>query len=184
MFQLNEVNNAYSELLSKRAVTENSLIQSHLKWQKAANDIALSEGLLKISVNPKLKDMLGYPQNMTFFDWVIVSAYYSIFHAAQALLGMKHVRIVDRMHYATLTAFAKHFVISGELEEELFFIYEDSEAKAKELLDIFEEEKVKRGIFQYHRLSRNNFEPAEQSVKNAKIFLEAVQEILKKNKII
>lgn len=83
-----------------------------------------------------------------------------------------------------MIAFAKHFIINNELAEELFLIYEDAENKAKELLEIFEEEKEKRGLFQYHRLSRNNFEPAKKSIDNAKKFLETIQKVLRKNKII
>jgi uncharacterized protein (UPF0332 family) len=115
---------------------------------------------------------------------VIVSSYYSIFHAAQALLGIKGIKIQERVHRATLVSFAKHFIINDELEDELFFIYEDVENKAKDLLEIFEEEKKKRGMFQYHRLSKNNLEPAQESVEHAKTFLDAVGKILSKKKVI
>ncbi len=66
----------------------------------------------------------------------------------------------------------------------MFLIYENAESKASELLDIYEEEKEKRGLFQYHRLSRNNLEPAQDSINNAKQFLGTVQEVLKKKNII
>lgn len=184
MLQLNEVEEKYEKLLGMGAVKEGSNIQSHLKWMKATNDLSLAKGLLKISTDNKLKEILGYPENTTFFDWIIVCSYYSIFHAAQSLLGIKGVKIIDRLHHATLISFAKHFIVSNELAEELFLIYEDTESKAAELLEIFEEEKGKRGLFQYHRLSRNNLEPAEKSIKNAKMFLEAVQEVLRKKNII
>jgi uncharacterized protein (UPF0332 family) len=123
-------------------------------------------------------------QSKAFSDWVIVCSYYSIFHATQALLGMKRVKIGGRMHYAALIAFAKHFIINDELQSELFFIYEDVENKARELMEIFEEEKRKRGLFQYHRLSRDNLEPAKESLENARKFLEAIQGVLRKNKVI
>lgn len=184
MLQLNEVENKYKELLIKSAIKENNSILSHLKWQKAVNDLSLAEGLLKISTNQEIKDKLGYAKETTFFDWVIVSAYYSVFHSTQALLGMKKIKIKNQVHYATLIAFAKNFIINNELESELFFMYEKAENKAKELLDILEEERSKRGLFQYHRLSRNNLVPAKESVENAKRFLEAIHEVLKKNKIV
>jgi uncharacterized protein (UPF0332 family) len=151
---------------------------------KASNDLSLAKGLLKISTDDKIKNILDYTKDVTFFDWVIVCSYYSIFHATQALLGIKKIKIEDRVHQATLVSFAKHFIINKELEDELFFIYEDAEKKARELLDIFEEEKQKRGLFQYHRLSKQNIAPAEESVHNAKFFLEVIQKILKKNQII
>ena len=184
MHQLKQVEEKYKELLKVKAIKTNANIQSHLKWQKAVNDLSLAKGLLKISTNDKIKESLDYPENTTFFDWVIVSSYYSIFHATQALLGIKKIKIKDRLHSATLTAFAKHFIINNELADELFFIYKDAETKASELLDILEEEKEKRGIFQYHRLSRNNLKPAKESIENAETFLEAVQEVLKNKNVI
>ena len=186
MLQLNQVEDKYQELLKAKdkPITENSNVLSHLKWLKAVNDLSLAEALLKISTDAKVKKILDYSEETTFFDWVIVCSYYSIFHATQALLGMQGVKITNRLHYATLVAFAKHFIINNELAEELFLIYEDAESKASELLHIFEEEKEKRGLFQYHRLSRSNLEPAKESIGNAKVFLQAVQEVLKKRNII
>jgi uncharacterized protein (UPF0332 family) len=186
MFQAKQVEEEYQKLLKAedKPIREKTMVQSHLKWQKAVNDLSLSEGLLKISTDEKAKDALGYTKDRTFYDWVIVSSYYSIFHATQALLGMKKVKIGSRHHYATLIAFARNFIVNNELADELFFIYEDSEKKAKELLDIIEEEKQKRGIFQYHRLSKNNLGPARESVDNAKTFLATIQEVLKKNRVI
>lgn len=186
MRQANEIEAEYKKLLNAKPkpIFENSIVQSHLKWQKATHDLSLAEGLLKISTNNKIKDGLGYSDDVTFYDWVIVCSYYSIFHATQALLGIKKVKIVGRLHYATMIAFAKQFIINNELAEELFLIYEDAEQKAHDLLEIFEEEKGKRGEFQYHRLSRNNLEPAKESIENAREFLNAVQEILAKKNII
>ncbi|MBU1854433.1 MAG: hypothetical protein KKF89_01810, partial [Nanoarchaeota archaeon] len=176
MLQAKQIEKEYNELLVKKdkPIKENANVLSHLKWQKAVNDLALAKGLLKISTDSNIKDSLDYPDNTTFFDWVIVCSYYSIFHATQALLGIKKIKITSRLHHATMIAFAKQFIINQELEEELFLIYEDTETKAKELLEIFEEEKGKRGLFQYHRLSRNNLIPAKESINNAKIFLEAI----------
>jgi len=186
MLQAKQVEEEYNKLLSAkdRPIREKAPVQSHLKWQKAVNDLALSQGLLKISTNEKIKDALGYSKETTFFDWVIVSSYYSIFHAAQALLGVKQIKITGRLHHATLISFAKHYIINNELAEELFLIYEDAEKKANKLLEIIEEEKQKRGLFQYHRLSKDNLGPAQESVENAKTFLETIQKVLSKNKVI
>ncbi|PIN69616.1 hypothetical protein COV93_04790 [Candidatus Woesearchaeota archaeon CG11_big_fil_rev_8_21_14_0_20_43_8] len=151
---------------------------------KSKNDLMLAKGLLRISIDNEIKDRLDYPKDATFYDWVIVCSYYSIFHSAQSLLGIKRLKIINRMHHATMIAFAKHFIVNDELAEELFLLYEDVEAKASELMDIFEEEKAKRGIYQYHRLSRNNLEPAEESIKNAEIFLKTVQDVLVNKRII
>lgn len=186
MLRPSEIEDEYERLLKAKdkPIIENSSVQCWLKWQKATHDLLLAEGLLKISTDIKLKESLEYIENVTFFDWAIISSYYSIFHATEALLGMKRVRIEGRMHHATLVSFAKHFIINNELAAELFLIYENSEEKAKDLLEIFEEEKGKRGDFQYHKLSKNNLGPATDSIHNAKVFLKAVREVLEKNNII
>ena len=186
MRQAKQVEQAYRDLLQAKGspIKEKSVVLVAVKWAKATNDLALAQGLLKLSTTDALKDVLGYTKDTTFFDWAIVSSYYSIFHATQALLGLKNVKIQSRLHYATLIAFTKHFIVNNHLKEELFLIYEDAEKKARELLDIIEEEKQKRGMFQYHRLSKNNFGPAQESVRNAQVFLEAIQEVLGKHNVI
>lgn len=186
MLQPNEIEEKYNALVKSKdnPIQENALVQSHLIWMKATNDLLLAECLLKISTDAKVKNILGYLEDTSFFDWVIVTSYFSIFHATRALLGLKKVKIKSRMHFATLIAFGKHFINNNELSEELFLIYEDAESKAHELLEIFEEEKIKRGIFQYHRLSKNNLEPAQRSIENAKTFLATIQEVLKKKNVI
>ena len=110
MRQASEIEEEYGKLLNAKdkPIYENSIVQSHLKWQKAVHDLSLAEGLLKISTNKKIKDSLGYPDDTTFYDWVIVSSYYSIFHATQALLGIKKIKITGRLHHATMIAFANN----------------------------------------------------------------------------
>lgn len=186
MLQHNKISEEYGKLLKAddKPIKLDANVQCHLKWDKAINDLSLAEGLLKLSIDKKIKESLNYSEKATFFDWVIVCSYYSIFHAAQALLGIKGIKINNRMHHATLISFAKHFIVNNELADELFLIYEDAESKASELLEIFEEEKSKRGLFQYHRLSRNNLQPAKESINNAKKFLQTVQEVLRKKNII
>jgi hypothetical protein len=68
MLQYNEVESKYNELLKAKGnpIKENSIVQSHLKWIKAVNDLSLAEGLLKISTNPRIKDALGCPKQSFF----------------------------------------------------------------------------------------------------------------------
>jgi uncharacterized protein (UPF0332 family) len=179
-----QVNEEYAKLRKEGAIRSKSLVNSRQKWEKARNDLMLAQGLLKICTEEPLKRSLAFPRTATFYDWVIVCSYYSIFHSAQALLGIKGIKIQSRVHHATLIAFAKQFVVNGELSDELFTLYEDTEAKAHELLDIIEDERHKRVQFQYHRLSRNNLGPARQSVENARTFLDAIGKVLAKKNVV
>lgn len=99
MLQHNEVEDKYNGLLKAEdnPIREDANVQSHLKWAKATNDLLLAEGLLKISTDAKIKESLHYFDGTSFFDWVIVCSYYSIFHATQALLGIKRLKITGRL---------------------------------------------------------------------------------------
>ena len=65
-----------------------------------------------------------------------------------------------------------------------FVFYEADIRDTAALAGIFEKEKIKRGKFQYHRLSKSNLEPAKKSIENAKIFLNAIEKVLGNKKVI
>ena len=69
MLQAKQVEEEYNKLLNAKdkPIREKASVQSHLKWQKAVNDLALSQGLLKISIDEKIKGALGYSKETTFF---------------------------------------------------------------------------------------------------------------------
>jgi hypothetical protein len=71
-------------------------------------------------------------------------------------------------------------MINKELEDELFLMYEDAEAKAEELFNSLSDEREKRGQFTYERLPKANRLPAEESIKNATQFVRDIETILKK----
>lgn len=76
-------------------------------------------------------------------------------------------------------ALAKYFIINKELEDRLFFLYEDAEKRAEELFSTLLEEKKKRGNFTYERLPKANKQPAKESIENAVQFIRDIESILK-----
>ena len=75
------------------------------------------------------------------------------------------------MHKKTLDAFKKEFIDSGLLDAKLLVIYKQMIVRAETLLEIFRVEKKKRGDFTYNTIPQANMAPAEESIKNAKIFI-------------
>jgi hypothetical protein len=53
----------------------------------------------------------------------------------------------------------------------LLEIYRQMVVRADELLGIFREEKRKRGTFTYSTIAQANKGPADDSIKNAKVFV-------------
>ncbi len=71
-----------------------------------------------------------------------------------------------------------------ETQEELPKYIKAKMEKQQKMQKLFEEEKKKRGVFQYNLLSRQNVEPATESLQNATKFVDAVRYILSKNNLI
>lgn len=150
-----------------------------LNFNRAENELKHAETMFKISENNKLKPELGLLNEDTFYSGVISHAYYAIFYAAKALLMSAKVKTRSpNIHKATLDAFSYHFIINSKLDFELLRIYKSAIIKADSLLGLFVSEKEKRGEFTYQKLPDANKEPANESIKNATIFLTHIKKVI------
>ena len=149
--------------------------------QRALNEISIAKLLLTISGNDKKKQEFQIDEDMTFYSGAISHAYYSIFYAAKATLLTRGIKTeMPDVHKKTYEAFKAEFVDSGVLDIELLNIYQKMIVRADELLQIFKDEKWKRGHFTYQTIPQANKEPAEQSIQNASVFLKNIRMILDK----
>ncbi|HZX45299.1 MAG TPA: HEPN domain-containing protein [Candidatus Nanoarchaeia archaeon] len=127
----------------------------------------------------KLKTELELLEKDTFYSGAIAHAYYAIFYATKALLLKERVKTKSpNIHKATLDSFAYYFVISGKLDLELLKIYRSAIIRADSLLGLLLSEKDKRGEFTYQKLPDANKQPAEESIKNAIIFLTHINKLI------
>jgi uncharacterized protein (UPF0332 family) len=157
-------------------------LEVRLYTGRAENELRLSNALFNLSKNSKLKIELGANESDTFYSAVISHAYYSIFYAAKALLLTKNVRTKPPdVHKKTYEEFKKHFVDTGLLDVELLKIYHTMIVRADELLSLFRLEKEKRSRFTYQTLAQANIPYAEESIKNARKFLENIMEIIRRS---
>ena len=146
---------------------------------RANNEIFAAESLKKLSEGERQKIEFNLPENVTFYSSVISHAYYSIFYASKALLLLKNIKTSSpEIHRKTLEEFDKNFVKTGILDVKLLQIYQKMIIRADDLLEIFAEEKGKRGRFTYNTIPQANKEPAEDSLKNAKIFLANITKVI------
>jgi uncharacterized protein (UPF0332 family) len=147
--------------------------------QRSLNEISIAKLLLNVSENIKKKQEFQIEEDMTFYSGVISHAYYCIFYAAKAVLLTHGIKTeMPDVHKKTYEAFKAEFVDSGVLDIELLKIYRKMIVRADELLQIFKDEKWKRGHFTYQTIPQANKEPAEQSVKNSSAFLKNIKRIL------
>ena len=145
---------------------------------RAENEIVVAEKVKEMSDYDDVREFMKIGKDMIFYSAVISHSYYSIFYAAKALLLTKGIRTDSpEVHKKTLDTFKEHFVDTGILDVKLLEIYKKMIVRADELLQIFKEEKKKRGDFTYKTLPQANQEPAVDSIKNAKTFVSNIKKI-------
>lgn len=147
--------------------------------ERADNELLLSTKLKILTEDENVKNFLKIPRNKTFYSAVISHAYYAIFYAAKAILLTKGITTSPpEIHKRTFDEFKKHFVDTGLLDVRLLEIYKKMIIRAEYLLEIFKDEKWKRGHFTYKTIPQANKEPADESLKHAKIFVSNVIKVI------
>ena len=156
-----------------------SMVKIYLS--RALNELSQAKLLFAISNSNEKKQEFQIEEEMTFYSGVISHAYYSIFYSAKALLLTRGIKTTaPQVHKKTYEAFKEHFVDSGIIDVELLKIYENIIVKADELLQIFKDEKWKRGHYTYKTIPQANKEPAEQSINNSTKFIKNIKSIIEK----
>ena len=152
-----------------------------LYLERAEHEFRLAKVMFNLSGIEKAKIELGANPYDTFYSAVISHCYYSIFYGAKAILLKKGIKTkIPNEHKKTYEEFKKNFVDNGELDIELFKIYNEMIIKADELLSLFSHEKWKRGHFTYKTIAQANINPAKESIENTIKFLSNIKKVLEK----
>ncbi len=156
-----------------------SMVKIYLK--RALNEINAAKILFGVSENALKKQEFYVEEEATFYSSVITHSYYSIFYTAKAILLTKNIKTESpEIHKKTFEIFKNRFAESGILDVNLLEIYKKMIVKADELLQIFKNEKWKRGHFTYKTIPQANKNPAEESMKNAVYFVKNIRAVLEK----
>lgn len=149
--------------------------------QRAHNELSIAKLLFTISNDLKKKQEFQIDDEVTFYSSVISHSYYGVFYGATAILLTKGIKNeMPNVHKKTYESFEEHFVKTGILDAQLLQIYQKMMVRADELLQIFKDEKWKRGHFTYQTIPQANKEPAEQSIQNALTFIRNIKIVLEK----
>jgi len=155
-----------------------SLIEVYI--DRANNEVMAAESLKRLSENDEDKMNFDLPDDISFYSSVISHSYYAIFYATKALLLIKGIVTKSpEVHKRTFEEFKKNFVDTKELDVNFLKIYKKVIVRADELLEIFKDEKWKRGHFTYQTIPQANKEPAEDSLKNSKFFVSNIIKVIK-----
>ncbi|MBI3412852.1 MAG: HEPN domain-containing protein [Candidatus Aenigmarchaeota archaeon] len=146
---------------------------------RANNELLAAESLKKLSEEAVLKKQFQLPTKITFYSSVISHSYYAIFYAAKAILMKKGIKTsAPEIHKKTIEEFEKNLVKTGILDVKLLEIYKTMAVRADGLLEIFKDERWKRGNFTYNTIPQANREPSEDSLSNAKLFVSNISRVI------
>ena len=148
--------------------------------KRSENELMIAEKLKRLSEEKEAKEFMEIPESVTFYSSVISHSYYAIFYSAKAILLTKNIKTSPpEVHRKTFEEFKRRFVDTGNLDVKLLEIYRKMIVRADKLLEIFRDEKWKRGNFTYNTIPQANREPAEDSLKNAKLFVSNIEKVIR-----
>jgi len=147
---------------------------------RADNELLAARTLYRISIDEQRKIAFQLPSRITFYSSVISRAYYSIFYCTQAYLQSKRISISSKQgqHQQVYSAF-KRLVMGGIVSKDLLVLYDSVRIKAELLLSIFHNERRKRSQFTYETLPEANRSPAEESLRQAFLFVSPLKQLLR-----
>lgn len=152
----------------------------------AEKTLQTADALMKISEKTDIKKQLGLLENFETYLWVIVSSYYSMFYAVNALFSKNGIKIGDKIaHKVASDVFYYYFVKNNKIARELFEAYGEAKSdamdltnyseQAERLSDNFNSEKEKRHKFQYDTTENIKRGYAQTSLKKARDFLDKIE---------
>lgn len=156
------------------------MVKIYLK--RAENEINAAKILFEISNSDENKKEFNIEEGTTFYSSVISHSYYAIFYSAKGLLLTEHIKTSSpEVHKKTYEEFKKSFVDTGILDVNLLNIYKKMIIRADQLLQVFKDEKWKRGHFTYETIPQANKSPADESLRHAKLFASNIRKIIENN---
>lgn len=175
------------------------MIDDKRKKEAQANFRAyLDDGLIKKALNPIAEEMYLKNAELSLqvanelsnsplrpYLWVIVTSYYSMFYAANAVIAHLGYKTGEKIVHK-VTSDALIVLVLDKLKKELIENYEEckeealeiASVKAEELLENYEWEKNKRSTFQYNMLERTKESKAQTSFSRATEFLFEMRKLL------
>ena len=145
--------------------------KAELYIKRAKTELESAEILFDASSKKEIKQNFRIEEDATYYSGVIAHSYYCIFYCAKAMLLSKNIETESpEVHRKTFDRFEEIFIRTNLLDVALLKIYSEMIIRAETLLEIYWNEKRKRGDFTYNTIPQANKEPAEESVRNSKEF--------------
>ncbi len=140
-------------------------------FEKARNNIITMEILNKVR---NFSELLAIPKTYNSDEWVVITAYYSMYMAALSILAKLGYK--SKNHTATIVALEEFFVKKNLLEKEYLGILEKIKIKKEEIEEL-EKIRNRREIAQYSITKETTRVLAEETMKDAHRFINRLEEL-------
>lgn len=120
--------------------------------------------LQKISDEENVKELIDLPKSITYYDWVVVTGYYSMYMAAQAALSRLGYRVKN--HKATILAL-EEFYVKKKILDEKYLTFLENAGLDKEQIQQLELTKRNRETAQYDVRDETQKKTAQETTEKA-----------------
>lgn len=196
--QIREIKKLVPQLVEEEVIVKKEENKKLVNFyiEQAEDSLNSAQALYKLSTNPELQNLMGFP-NLKGFLWVINPSYYSMFYLVSALLASKGIKIKSEMsiHKLAFHAFVYYFYLTGKITknyvedflemqqdaEELLGkeeIIKKAEEKAKELVIHLDLEREKRKTFTYELERTKIMTKAKTSLERANNFHKEIKKLI------
>lgn len=143
---------------------------------KARHNLETANIMLNLSESTTAKEALKISASYVAYDWVIVSAYYAMYHAALGALAALGFKSED--HDATRTALLYYYVLEGSLESRYVATLEKARKLEEEYVQKLYNAKRTRRIAQYSVEGEFSKAEAKNLIEDAQQFVNRISELL------
>jgi len=148
--------------------------------EKARTNLTTMSILSAIKKNKKVIELLNIPEDYSPNEWIVTTAYYSMYLAALAALAKLGYK--SKNHIATVLALEEFFVKRGLLEKEILELIEKARLEV-EYIEMIKTAKDKREIAQYSPTKKTVDSVAEDIKKDAYEFVDRMEKLFEEIKI-
>ena len=143
--------------------------------EKARTNLITMNLLLELNEDKKVRKLLKIPENYDASEWAVISAYYTMYSSALALIAK--IGFKSKTHTATISLLDEFYVKKYLLHKEDLSLISYASLKKEELEQI-SEARHKREIAQYSVTKQTTKNIAESIKKDAYDFVNKCDKIL------
>lgn len=143
---------------------------------KADHNFMVSNILLKLGDNEEAKKALSIPKDFSAFDWIVITAYYAMYHSALAALAS--IGYKSDNHTATIIALEVFFVKKNLLEKEFLDKLKQARELEEEYVQKLRRARRQRETAQYGVTEETGKDAAEKLLKDARHFVDRAEKLI------